>query len=703
MSMPPSPDRIIIIDDSAAIHDDIRKILGGSPAGSTTTLTDLASSIFGGVTAQPKSECFLIDSALQGEEGYARVLEAVQSGTPYALAFVDMRMPPGWDGLETVQHLIKADPRLQIVICTAFADHGWNALHEQLGACDNILILKKPFDHIEVLQLAHTLCKKWRVQLTLESRIKDLDHLAARRTQELYRAEELFAQAFSASPLAQCIQSLDTGIIVEVNPSYERVMQVSRQSVIDCTPDSFGRGIDAGQWCSMLNRLAQGETLEDIPFAYCPDNGSPREMRCSGRAIFLGNLRCAIWVIRDVTEQIHLEQQLRQSQKMEAIGQLVSGVAHDFNNLLTIILNYAGFSLDQPGLNRATFDYMSKVRGAAERAAALTRQLLVFSRQQLPNPLPLDLSEVVLSFREMLIRLIPARIELCWDCPAGLPIVRADAANVEQVVLNLLVNARDAIAREGRISLSVSEHVQPVTGNVERAPGLYLKISVADTGNGIPPEVMSRIFDPFFTTKDVGKGTGMGLATIDSIAKQHRGWVDVSSTLGKGSCFAVYFPADPDCPAPAARVQPSSAQQILANLRVLYVEDDPIVRAATQIILAKSCRRLEVATDGASALSAWHSSSGEFDLLITDMVMPGGISGADLTRRFSAENPRLKTLIASGYSSELLAQSESLSADLHVLTKPYDRESLMAAIHQAMTGNGRSQASAEAIADTSAR
>lgn len=676
--------RILVIDDTESIHHDFRKILEPAKAPASPVLNELASSIFGNENPDAKVDRFVVESAHQGEEGAARVKEALHSGHPYSLCFVDMRMPPGWDGLETVRHLIEFDPNLQIVLCTAFSDHAWEAVRKQIGNTDNLLILKKPFEEIEVLQLAHTMSKKWSLHQSLKDRIASLDQLARRRTQELFRAEELFAQAFNASPLALCIQSLTDGSIVEVNTAFERVFNVSRLAALDRTPETFGRGMDPQRWQALLDRLHRGESIDEESVIYSPEGEHTREMRYSGRSISLGNLHCVIWVIRDVTEQIRLEQQLRQSQKMEAVGQLVSGVAHDFNNLLTIILNYAGLCLEQSDLPNSTSESLEKVRGAASRAAALTRQLLVFSRQQLPNPLPLDMTNVILSFQEMLTRLIPARIDLSWDCPPNLPIVRADEANIEQVVLNLVVNARDAIPREGRISISLASHLQPATANPERPPGTYLRLSVEDTGSGIPPQVLSRIFDPFFTTKDVGKGTGMGLATVDSIAKQHHGWVDVSSIPGKGSRFDVFLPADPAFVLPKEELPHSPTDDLLSNLRILYVEDDPIVRQVTQTILKNRCLRLEVAPDGAAALTAWESSSGEVDLLITDMIMPGGISGADLTRQFCKDNPQLKVLITSGYSPQLLTQSESLAAGLRVLNKPYDREMLMEAIQETL-------------------
>lgn len=681
--------RILVIDDTPAIHDDFRKILTSPEPGSSQELASLSNAIFGTpAPAAPAPQQFDVASAFQGEEGLRLVREAVAADRPFTLAFVDMRMPPGWDGLETIAQLWRVDPNLQIVICTAYSDHSWSSIHQKLGRTTNLLVLKKPFDHIEVFQLAHSLGEKWQLNRRLTQQLSDLDLVARKRSLELARAEERFRQAFDASPLPQVIQTLAAGRVIETNSAYERLVGRKRDEIVGLTPEDFGHGLDPAAWRALLDQLGQGKPVDDFAVAITGPAGRPLELRCSGRAVEISGQPCGIWVIRDVTDQLLVEQQLRQSQKLEAIGHLAAGVAHDFNNLLTVILNYTSGALEEPTLPQAIRDNLVQVRAAGDRAAALTRQLLVFSRQQIATPEPLDLSSTVLNLREMLTRLIPARIKLEWDCPSGLPILLADAANVEQVLLNLVVNARDATPREGRIAISVSTHeftpADLTALNPARVPGSFLRLAVEDTGVGIPSHILPRIFDPFFTTKEVGHGTGLGLATVYSIAHQHHGWVEVASNVGRGTRFEVYFHRTADVTLPLQAAVAPAQHSPAESPRILYVEDDAAVRLVTQSILSKLARSLAVASDGPTAQALWRSTGGKFDLLITDMVMPNGPNGADLAAQFTSENPQLKVLVTSGYSAKLLTQSEGLPGSRRVLTKPYGREELLQSIRSTL-------------------
>ena len=376
-------------------------------------------------------------------------------------------------------------------------------------------------------------------------------------------------------------------------------------------------------------------------------------------------------IVADITERKQLEEQLRQAQKMEAIGQLAGGIAHDFNNLLTVIQCNANLLL---GGDRAAADETSasvaQILVAAERAADLTRQLLLFSRKQALHTADLDLREIVRNLAGMLRRLVGEDIVLEVDCAADLPLMHGDRTMVEQVLLNLVVNARDAMPRGGRLSLATSLVVHDSAmsaAGAEAGPGTFVRLSVSDTGTGIAPEHRARIFEPFFTTKEVGKGTGLGLATVYGIVKQHRGWIELQSTPGVGTTFHVHFPATerPAMARPAAVAAPPN-ELPQGDEAILLVEDEPALRALAKRALQRCGYTVHEAASGVAALEVWAAHRDTIKLLLSDMVMPDGLTGLELATRLQAEDPNLKVVLTSGYSPDNL---EAAAASF--LAKPY--------------------------------
>ncbi len=690
MSSHPNRYRILIIDDTPSIHEDFRKIL--LPAsGSAPQVDMLAAAIFGQASPAPAPTRFELDFASQGQAGLALVQDALSEGQPYAVAFVDMRMPPGWDGLETIRHLWAADPHLQVVICTAYSDHSWSVIIEELGQSDNLLILKKPFDSVEVLQLTHALTRKWRLARDIEAHVTGLDDLLHARTEELRRAEEGFTAAFDASPLAQAIVSIDQPEVVAVNGAFEKIMGISKAEVLHQTPDTFGRGFDPIRWHELLTRLGTGGSVDDHACIYSPKPGVRREMRCSARPLVIRGRRCSIWVLRDVTDQVETEQQLRQSQKMEAVGQLAAGVAHDFNNLLTVIQGYTAELLAQQQNNELTHQMLQPVQAAATRATNLTRQLLIFSRKEVMRPQKLDLVEVFNELQPLLRRLIGAHIGFQWNIPAKLAPIMADPANIEQVVVNLVVNARDAMPESGRIEVAAREcrleaGAPALPANMP--PGNYLELSIADTGTGIKPDVLPRIFEPFFTTKEAGKGTGLGLSTVYSIVRQQGGWILVHSEVGVGTTFTVYQPlveeVQPE-PAPVVPTIPLPAGAVIDCRNVLVVEDDPTVKTLMTEILKRRGITHTVAEDGVIAQEVWRTTPVPFDLVISDIIMPNGVNGIRLARILRGINPQIPIILTSGFS-ELLFDPASLEMPgppPKILLKPFSPSQLFVAMAEA--------------------
>ena len=375
----------------------------------------------------------------------------------------------------------------------------------------------------------------------------------------------------------------------------------------------------------------------------------------------------------DITERVNLEAQLRQSQKMESIGQLAAGVAHDFNNILTLIQGYAGLLLAEPNLTQDTAESLQEISAASERAANLTRQLLVFSRKQLVQLEDLDLNAVISEVSRLLRRALREDITLHFNYAPDVPKMKADSGMIEQVLMNLVVNARDAMPNGGRITVgtsSVQITEQHVRANPEARVGKFVCLRVSDTGSGIPPEYLTKIFEPFFTTKEVGKGTGLGLATVYGIAKQHGGWVEVLSRINEGTTFRLFFPAS-ETPAAVPQQQPELLPVSKGTGTVFVVEDEPELRALVREILQHHGYQVLEAGSGPEALPVWQRHSNNIDLLLTDLVMPGNMTGRELADKLRQQKPELKVIYTSGYSVDVLGKDFVFKPGLNFLPKPY--------------------------------
>jgi two-component system, cell cycle sensor histidine kinase and response regulator CckA len=381
---------------------------------------------------------------------------------------------------------------------------------------------------------------------------------------------------------------------------------------------------------------------------------------------------------RDITGRKHLEEQLRQSQKMEAIGQLSGGVAHDFNNLLSVIKGHIGLLHVKGLVTPEITESIQQIAGAADRAATLTRQLLTFSRQQVMEPTEVNLNGLVFNLAKMLRRLLSESIELEIECASQTLPIRADEGMVEQVLLNLMVNARDAMPTAGTLrvtteAVDLDEAAAQLITNAR--PGEFACLTVSDTGTGIAPEVMPRIFEPFFTTKGIGKGTGLGLTTVYTVMQQHDGWVNVESEVGRGTTFRVYFPRL------ATELSEALSGKTGSQVRgghegILLVEDELAVREIAEVVLIGLGYRVFTAVSGLAALQVWEARKHEIELLLTDLVMPDGITGRGLGLRLRGDNPRLPIIYMSGYSREAAEEGFPLQEGTNYLPKPFDLSSL---------------------------
>jgi PAS domain S-box-containing protein len=400
-----------------------------------------------------------------------------------------------------------------------------------------------------------------------------------------------------------------------------------------------------------------------------------------------GKPRLLLSLFRNITEQKKLEEQLRQSQKMEAIGQLAGGIAHDFNNILTVILGHATLLTMQPLDSKALLS-AQQIKQASERAAGLTRQLLAFGRKQVSSPRPIDMNKLVGGMSEMLGRLLGEDISLQINFSSEPAIVEADHGMVEQILLNLSVNSRDAMPRGGQLAIRVSQRT--VDANyartvLEARPGKFICLSHTDTGCGIPPENLTRIFEPFFTTKELGKGTGLGLATVFGIVKHHHGWVQVESVMDKGTTFHIFLPAT-NQPVPRAENTETQFRQLGGNETILVVEDERDLRDFVARELRRHGYRIFEAVDGPSALKTWSEYKNEINLVFTDVIMTGGMNGREVAEKIWADNPKMKVIFSSGYGADTLGKDFKLDPGIQYLQKPYLPQTLAKTIRNCLDG-----------------
>ena len=684
--------RILVVDDNAAIHEDIRKILA-PPKATSASLEDEEAFLFGNSSAPGKTTHFEIDSAHQGQEGLELVRKSLEAKRPYALAFVDVRMPPGWDGVQTIKRIWQIYPELQIVICTAYSDYSWDDFTRELGHSDSVLILKKPFDNIEVLQMAHALVKKWFLTQQAKTQLTNLDAMVNARTGELQVAnerltqeigertqaetqlrlsEERFAKAFKSSPVPMSIQSLDNYRYLDVNDSYVEMTGYTRDELIGKSPVDLNLWPDPALRKRLLDQLAEGRSLRNLEAKIRSKDRHEKVTLLSAELTTLDNERFALISENDISQRLTLESQLRQAQKMEAIGHLAAGVAHDFRNILTVIQGHAYLRLNTPGLDAKTTDSFKQITLAVERASNLTQQLLAFSRKQIMRMEVVNVNRLLRHLSDMLARLIGEHITLQYEFAESLPCTEADVCSIEQVLLNLAVNARDAMPQGGHLTVSTAlAHVAAdANSHPEATAGDFLCISVADTGCGMDEQTKSRLFEPFFTTKEVGKGTGMGLATAYGLIKQHNGWIEVESKVGTGSTFKIFLPATTKKSEPEQKSGPSP-QSLGGKETILVVEDEEPVRQFLSDLLAECGYKVRQASNGVEALRVWREHKKEIDLLLTDVVMPEKISGIELADKLWKDNQHLKVIFTSGYSRELLDEHFRSRSDLNFLPKPY--------------------------------
>jgi len=461
--------------------------------------------------------------------------------------------------------------------------------------------------------------------------------------------------------------------------------------------DSRGCGFgEACETCALraaiINTFETGEPCRQVEAqVFLSQAGVPRRFYVSASTalVRLHDQPKVLVCLEDISQRKELETQLRQAQKMEAVGQLAGGVAHDFNNVLAVIRGNADLLLLEGGqITADAAEYLGEVIRGSESAANLTRQLLIFSRKQVAHAQPVRLNELIANLTRMLKRTIREDIHLECRFAEQLPCVQADPGMVEQVLLNLVVNARDAMPMGGQLEIvtrAVSLDAAYAGKNPEARAGEFVCLSVKDTGTGIAPEALPHIFEPFFTTKEIGKGTGLGLATVYGIVKQHQGWAEVDSRVGEGTTFKIFLP-EVASPATSGVPQQARTKPPRGTETILLVEDNSPLRLVTRRVLEKFGYQVCEARFAREALEVWGQKKEQIALLLSDIVMPEGMTGRDLAEQLRAQKPLLKVILMSGHSAESLGKEKEFfqQSGTHFLQKPCRTDTLLQTVRKSL-------------------
>jgi two-component system, cell cycle sensor histidine kinase and response regulator CckA len=625
--------RILIVEDEAVVALDLR-----------TRLTRLG--------------YFVIDCVGVGESA----LEVAERERP-DLTLMDIRLRGEMDGIEAAEQ-IRSRLHLPVVFLTAHAD---DATVDRARVTEPFGYILKPFEERELRTM---------IEMALYK------HAAERRLRE---SERRFATTLAS--IGDGVIATDIlGRVTFMNPVSEELTgwrqsdalgkplqtvfticnETTRKTVSNPIERVLAEGVVVGlaNHTILIGRSGEEYPIDDCAAPIVDDDGT---------------MTGAVLVFRDVSKARLVEVQMRNAQKMEAIGQLAGGIAHDFNNMLTIILNYSEILLESTGNEQPWSSYVSEIRRAGIRSSELTSQLMTFCRKQLKEPKPVDLNNTIQNTEQMLMRLVGANVKLTIDLTPGLGSARMDQGQLERILVNLAVNARDAITDQGNFKISTSNVELSHADFPTLKSGIYRCVAFSDDGHGISPAHLNRIFEPFFTTKEPGKGTGLGLSAVFGIVSQCDGHITCESELGKGTTFRLYLPAASDAPV----TEPSSPKTPLmaGHETILLVEDEEAVRSLSRQILTTCGYKVLEAENGLNAIDVAKRHSSEIALVVTDVIMPG-MGARPMLQELKQHLPGIKVLFISGYGDETLPQDLVGFSKPAFLQKPFSVSELTAAVRR---------------------
>ncbi|MBF0480426.1 MAG: response regulator [Desulfovibrionaceae bacterium] len=704
--MPGEPFRLLIADDESAILELFSEILASEPQGRSPKLSELSSSLFGSPSDQGAPGRFELTLAARGETAVAEVKRALDENRPFAVAFLDVRMPPGMGGVEAAERIRTMDPMVQIVCITAYSDVDPREISARIPPPDKLLYLQKPFDPQEIIQLAWSLAAKWKAERDYIALRQRLESLVEERTSELARANAQLTREIKArAKVAKLVASAKAEWESTFDSVQDLILILSRDNRVKRLNMAMANRL------GLSPRLVAGKPLGEVlkpdlhPGPYyrdllemCDGAFHTKELSIPGlRGEFLvtaspmhdaaGALEQTVLVAHDVTQRKGLEARLRQSQKMEAIGTLAGGIAHDFNNILGIIMGFAEMAMDASKDDATMSRRVNHILDACQRARDLIFQILTFSRQSSEEVSPLRVGPLIAETMKLLAATLPKNIAIEERIDPGDDWVRADPTQIQQILMNLCANAAHAMREKGGSLFVGLETLELGAAEAQALPGLspgrHARLTVRDTGHGMKPEILDRIFDPFFTTKNPGVGTGMGLSVVHGIVQKYGGAVNVASRPDAGSTFEIYLPLETPGKAagtlPARPDSPPSGQG-----RVLAVDDEKTLLEMTRDMLTSLGYTVTAVSSPAEALKLFAANPAAFDAVLTDQTMPG-MSGAELAREMLALRPEIPIVMSTGYSETINPEKAAGLGIREYLLKPVLKRALAEAMARALT------------------
>jgi PAS domain S-box-containing protein len=628
-----------------------------------------------------RAEGFVLLAAASGEEALAMVAQE-----PPDLILLDIMMPEV-DGYRVAEAL-KGRPttrNIPIIMVSDLDDRDARMRGLQAGAED---FLTKPVDRAELCVRVRNLLRLKAYGDYHDSYSRMLESEVGSRTADLIESERLYRSTFDGAPVG-IVHVGTNGSWIRVNERLCDLLGYSRDELEGKDAVALLEAADVAAETEAFQRMAAGtekrHVVEERRYRRRDGGFMWARVNTSVHSDSDGSARHFISVIEDITERRTLDAQVRQANKMDAIGQLASGVAHDFNNLLTVILGFAEIVTTDADIVLRHGKDLAEIVRAAQRAAGLTRQLLAFSRQQVLHAAPLDLNALITDMTGMLARLIGEHIETQLVLAPHLSLAFADRGQVEQVVMNLVVNARDAMPDGGKVTIETTEielENSPFHDEVVM-PGSYVMLAITDTGTGMTKETQRRLFEPFFTTKETGSGTGLGLSTTYGIVKQSKGYIWVYTEPSCGATFKVYLPrASHSAPPPQAVADPEPLARQSSGT-VLLVEDEAGVRRLATRILESAGYRVLQASNGDEAEQIFDDHDGAIDLVVTDVIMPG-CGGPELLRRLQSRSPGIKVLYMSGYTEQSASHKFGLEVGLPFVQKPFRAADLVRQVRETL-------------------
>jgi len=698
--MPASADstalmRVLVADDEPRILDLFSEIL--APAED-----DLLAGLDGLSAAPPEQDSqFSLTLCRQGEEAVEAVAAATAEDRPYAVAFLDVRMPPGRGGLAAAEAIRALDPWVQIVMVTAFSDLDPATIAARVPPADKLLYIQKPFHPQEIYQFASSLCAKWRAERDFQTLKNHLESLVEERTAALANANRKLTREMEERERV-------TRLIISAKREWEGTFDSVQDLMLLVDQQRRVRRLNL----AMAHRL--GLSPKDVVGRECqflfdlPDQGDARSRavlamtdgRYHSQELSIPRLRGeflitasplsqadgaplgTVFVAHDITERKNLELRLRQSQKMEAIGTLAGGIAHDFNNILGIIMGFTEMIQNDAPAGSNLARRVEHILSACRRARDLVLQILTFSRQNDEEASSLRLGPLVKETLKLLRATVPNSIILRGDIRPGRDTIQAEPTQVQQIIMNLCANAAHAMRETGgELTVGLEEvpaaQCHPADGT---AGGDCLRLWVTDTGPGITPDIAERVFDPFFTTKKPGEGTGMGLSVVHGIVRKYHGDIKLQSTPGHGATFEVFLPLAEATPRNVPEEPPHPS---MGRGRVLLVDDEAALAEIGQELLESLGYEVISATDPRRALARFRESPQDVDVVITDQNMPG-LTGAELAKQMLAVRPDLPILMLTGFSETISREQARALGIREFLLKPVLRRDLANAVRTAL-------------------